>query len=277
MPNDRLIDSQCWHCGKQTSARHVGDVNDKEIYEDPNGPSHEYGTVYELFECQECKNVSVRSGHWHEDMEPDDYSPSPLLPTEEQFLALRAYTQICADRRWMQLAVAEARKCKSEPGKKSPSVGAVLASETKLLGQAYRGEFKPGDHAEYTLLYKKLENDDLTDTVLYTTLEPCTKRNPPKRECVAHIIHRKISRVVIGMLDPNDEIRGRGVLRLRDAGIHVDLFPPDLMRALEGMNHVFIRDQKDQSESRAARTQDGTNDAVRAADQSDPPEKGRGE
>jgi 2-dehydropantoate 2-reductase len=49
--------------------------------------------------------------------------------------------------------------------------------------------------------------------------------------------------VVIGTLDPNDAIRGRGELRLRDAGIEVACFDPDLMAQLEGLNCELSRER----------------------------------
>ena len=56
------------------------------------------------------------------------------------------------DRAFMELAVDLARHCVSEPGRKSPKVGAVVVREGVLLGDAFRGELAPRDHAEFTLL-----------------------------------------------------------------------------------------------------------------------------
>jgi len=61
------------------------------------------------------------------------------------------------------------------------------------------------------------------------------------------LINRKVSRVVIGMLDPNQTITGKGVRRLRDANLATDFFPSSLMAEAEEMNRHFTRSQHEKT------------------------------
>jgi pyrimidine deaminase RibD-like protein len=58
------------------------------------------------------------------------------------------------DRQLMQRAIEIARKCTSERDRISPKVGAIITRDSIIVGEAYRGELTPGEHAEYTLLEK---------------------------------------------------------------------------------------------------------------------------
>lgn len=166
------------------------------------------------------------------------------------------------DRKFANLAIEEARQSVSEQdGKPHPMVGAVVVKDGKVLSSAHRGE-APGNHAEFTALDKKLADETVCGATIYTTLEPCTTRNHPKIPCVKRIIDRKVARVVVGMLDPDPRITGRGMLALRNANIAIDLFPPDLMTEIEELNRDFKRlhDQQSQPQPQASKGNAKTED-----------------
>lgn len=165
-----------------------------------------------------------------------------------------------SDRQLMLRAIDLARKCRSEPGKISPKVGAIVARDGKVIGEAFRGQRAPGEHAEFTLLEGKLANRTLAGATLFTTLEPCTSRNHPKIPCADRIVERRIKRVVIGVLDPNYRICGRGERRLRAAGIEIARFDSDLMTQIEELNRDFERQHA--SGVRRRRTPAETTDPV---------------
>ena len=167
-----------------------------------------------------------------------------------------------SNREFMLRAIDISRKCRNESGKISPKVGALIARDGKALGEAFRGELSPGEHAEFTLLERKLGDKILAGATLFTTLEPCTSRNYPKIACADRIIERRIKRVFIGMLDPNDQIRGRGELRLREAGIEIARFDTDLMSVIEELNRDFMRAHP--IGSRRRRTKAETTDPVKS-------------
>lgn len=148
------------------------------------------------------------------------------------------------DRRFALLAIQEARKSIAEDDRPHPKVGAVVVMNGIVLARAHRGE-NPKSHAEFVALEGKLCNETLAGCTVYTTLEPCTKRNPPKICCAQRLVDRKVARVFIGMLDPNPDIRGLGDQLLNEAGIEIQFFPRDLRAQVEEMNREFIRDQKE--------------------------------
>ncbi|MEW6419433.1 MAG: deaminase [Nitrospirota bacterium] len=146
--------------------------------------------------------------------------------------------------KFMKLAIQEAKRSQREDTRPHPYVGAVVVRDDQILASSCRGDLAQGDHAEFSVLEKKLPHETLAGCTVYTTLEPCTTRHHPKQPCAERLIARKVGRVVIGMLDPDQRITGKGVLCLRRAGIAVDLFPPNLMAELEEPNRDFTKDPK---------------------------------
>lgn len=141
---------------------------------------------------------------------------------------------------YMTRAIEEARQSEAEDDRAHPKVGVVVVKDDKVLATAHRGQ-KPGNHAEYFALEEILSNESLAGATIYTTLEPCTTRNHPKVPCADRLVERKVRRVVIGMLDPNPDISGRGQRRLREANIATELFPAELMQQVEELNREFSR------------------------------------
>ena len=150
----------------------------------------------------------------------------------------------------MRLAISEAKRSRSEEDDRPhPKVGAVVVRDNQVLASACRGDHTLGEHAEYRALEGMLANETLAGCTVYTTLEPCTARHYPKVPCAERLVDRRIGRVVIGALDPDQRITGQGVLCLRQAGIAVDLFPPNLMAEVEELNRDFIRDRRKKAAS----------------------------
>ena len=138
-------------------------------------------------------------------------------------------------------AIEAAEKCVSEDQRIHPKVGAAIIKDGQIVCTAYRGEKRPGDHAEYTALFDKEKalNMDLRGATLITTLEPCTSRKHDNKPCALHIVERGIERVIVGMVDPNPEIRGKGILYLQRKNIKVDLFPIIQQEQVRELNQEF--------------------------------------
>ena len=129
---------------------------------------------------------------------------------------------------FMNIAIEEARNSKSD-NEWDPKVGAVVVKDGKLIEKAHRGETGKGHHAEFAALQKKARSEDILEgATLYTTLEPCTTRNHDKLPCVGWILRKRLEKVVIGMLDPNPNICGRGYWKLIEGNVKVDFFNLEL-------------------------------------------------
>lgn len=142
------------------------------------------------------------------------------------------------ERELMELAVEESKKSKAESAGPHPKVGAVVSRGEEVLATGYRGELGPGAHAEFCAL-EKLKNVVIAGATVHTTLEPCTWRQRHK-PCSEHLHERQVGRVVIGILDPNRDIRGQGEWQLEDARIQIGKFDSDLVRVIKDLNHEFI-------------------------------------
>jgi len=120
------------------------------------------------------------------------------------------------DDKWMGLALEHGARGNPSP---NPHVGAVVVKDGKCVGAGHH-ERAGEDHAEVVAL--RAAGGSAPGATLYVTLEPCNHlgRTPP---CTEPIIQSKIARVVIGCNDPNPDVVGGGIDRLRAAGVRVDV------------------------------------------------------
>lgn len=106
--------------------------------------------------------------------------------------------------------------------KPNPMVGAVIVSnDGRIIGEGYHVRCGEG-HAEVNAFASVRPEDEvlLSESTLYVSLEPCSHhgKTPP---CADLIIRKGVKRVVCGCIDPFSEVQGRGIQRIRAAGIEV--------------------------------------------------------
>ena len=137
----------------------------------------------------------------------------------------------------MKRAIYLAGKGKGEVNP-NPLVGAVIVKDGEIIGEGYHKKLG-GKHAEINALDSCKEK--AKGGILYVNLEPCThygKTSP----CVDRIIEEGISEVFISMKDPNPEVYGRGIKKLRENGIkvYIGLLEEESKR----LNEIFIKHMK---------------------------------
>jgi diaminohydroxyphosphoribosylaminopyrimidine deaminase/5-amino-6-(5-phosphoribosylamino)uracil reductase len=117
-------------------------------------------------------------------------------------------------KRCLQLA-----KCGEYYTAPNPMVGAVLVYDGKIIGEGFHQQHG-GAHAEPNAIYSVKDPSLLEKSTLYVNLEPCSHygKTPP---CADLIVSKKIPRVVIGSLDPNPKVAGKGIEILTNAGVEV--------------------------------------------------------
>ena len=101
----------------------------------------------------------------------------------------------------------------------NPMVGCVIVYENNIIGEGFTSPYG-GHHAEVNAISSVKDKPLLKKSTLYVTLEPCSHfgKTPP---CSNHIIEHQIPKVVIGTLDTNSKVSGKGVEALIAAGCEV--------------------------------------------------------
>ena len=108
----------------------------------------------------------------------------------------------------------------------NPMVGAVIVLDRVIIGEGYHHKYGE-THAEVNAINQVINNfsdwaELLDQSILYVSLEPCAHygKTPP---CADLIIKHKLPRVVIGCRDPFEAVNGKGIEKLKDAGVEVTI------------------------------------------------------
>ncbi len=121
----------------------------------------------------------------------------------------------------------------------NPLVGAVIVKNGRILSRGFHRRAGLA-HAEIEAIKKAKE--DVAGSTLYINLEPCCHygRTPP---CIEQIIARKIKKVIIATKDPNPQVEGKSIRKLKSAGVEVKV--GILGREAEQLNEIFFKNMKE--------------------------------
>ena len=102
----------------------------------------------------------------------------------------------------------------------NPMVGCVVVAEGRIIGEGYHRQYGE-PHAEVNALNSVKERHLLPQSTVYVNLEPCSHhgKTPP---CADRLVCEGVKKVVICNVDPNPQVAGRGIEKLRKAGIEVE-------------------------------------------------------
>ena len=101
----------------------------------------------------------------------------------------------------------------------NPMVGSVIVHNNKIIGEGFTSKYG-GNHAEVNAINSVTNKSLLKAATLYVTLEPCSHfgKTPP---CSDLIIKHQIPNVVVGCVDDNEKVAGKGIEKLKNAGCNV--------------------------------------------------------
>lgn len=127
----------------------------------------------------------------------------------------------------------------------NPKVGAVLVAGGRIIGEGFH-EAAGSPHAEvHAIAQAERDFPELVaGATLYVSLEPCNHTNKRTPPCSELIVRKGIAEVVVGCADPNPQVAGAGIRRLRDAGIAVRLAAD--ATPFQAINRAFFLNQQQQ-------------------------------
>ena len=127
---------------------------------------------------------------------------------------------LTTDEKYMRRCIQLARngRMNAQP---NPMVGAVIVHDDRIIGEGYHVRCGEG-HAEVNACASVKKEDEhlLRESTIYVSLEPCSHygKTPP---CADLLVSKGFKRCVIGCQDPFAKVQGRGIQKLREAGIDV--------------------------------------------------------
>ncbi len=138
----------------------------------------------------------------------------------------------------------------------NPLVGCVIVHENKIIGEGWHKQFGKA-HAEVNAIDSVEDKRLLSEATVYVSLEPCSHhgKTPP---CADLLISKNIKRVVVAIEDPNPLVASKGINKLRDAGVEVEVGV--LSKEAEELNKRFftyIKYQRSYIILKWAQTNDG--------------------
>ncbi len=129
---------------------------------------------------------------------------------------------LTTDEKYMRRCIQLARngRMNAQP---NPMVGAVIVHDDRIIGEGYHVRCGEG-HAEVNACASVKKEDEhlLRESTIYVSLEPCSHygKTPP---CADLLVSKGFKRCVIGCQDPFAKVQGRGIQKLREAGIDVSV------------------------------------------------------
>lgn len=169
------------------------------------------------------------------------------------------------DIRWMQRCLELASKGKNGV-KQNPMVGSVIVHNGKIIGEGFHHEYGKA-HAEVKAIEQVKDKSLLQEATLYVSLEPCAHfgKTPP---CSDLIVKHQLKRVVIATIDPFSKVSGKGIEKLKHAGIETTVgVLQDEARFLNRQFFVFHKKQRPYIILKWAESQDGFIDILREKDE----------
>lgn len=169
------------------------------------------------------------------------------------------------DIRWMQRCLELASKGKNGV-LQNPMVGSVIVYNNTIIGEGFHHEYGKA-HAEVKAIEHVKDKSLLPQATLYVSLEPCAHfgKTPP---CSDLIVKHNIKRVVIATIDPFSKVSGKGIEKLKNAGIETKVgVLQEEARFLNRQFFVFHKKQRPYIILKWAESSDGFIDILRSKDQ----------